>query len=284
MGTFDYSVVKSEQEHVMKQEVREIIRRELPKLITQDPQIRDWVWHLVHDYAPSRAETESRFEQMLAELKHMREEQERRWEEQKQRWEEQSQRWEENQRELRALREEQERRWEQQERRWEEQKLRWEKQEQRWEENQRQLNALIESIQKVDHRIDRTIGALGSRWGASTEAAFRNALAGILEQSFGVTVERVEYKDESGEVFGRPDVVELDIIIRNGEALACEVKSAVSRSDVYTFERKVRSYEKRLGRKVNRLLLISPIMREKDRELAQSLGMEVYADADEVMP
>ncbi len=151
-----------------------------------------------------------------------------------------------------------------------------EKQERRWQE-------LIGEIKKVDHRIDRTIGALGSRWGTSTEAAFRNALAGILEDSFGGRVERVEYKDESGEVFGWPDQVELDII-RNGEVLACEVKSAVSRGDVYLFERKVRSYEKHLGRKVNRLLLISPIMREKDRELAKTLGMEVYADADEVAP
>lgn len=51
--------------------------RELLNLITQDPQIRDWVWHFIHDYAPSRVETESRFDQTLAELRQMREEQER---------------------------------------------------------------------------------------------------------------------------------------------------------------------------------------------------------------
>ncbi len=297
----------------MEQEAREIILRELPQLITQDPQIRDWVWHLIHDYAPSRAETESRFDQMLAELKQMREEHQRRWEENQRELsalrEEHQRRWEENQRQLRALREEQERRWQEQQKRWEEQQKRWEEQQKRWEENQRELRALreeqerrwqeqqkrweenqrrldamIEAIQKVDHRIDRTIGALGARWGTSTEKAFRDALAGILSESFGVTVERVEYEDESGEVFGHPDQVELDVIIRDGEVLVCEIKSSVSRGDVYIFERKVRSYEKRLGRKVNRLLLISPVIREKDQELAKSLGMEVYADADEVTP
>ncbi len=64
-----------------EQKVREIIVKELPNLITQDPQIRDWVWHLIHDYAPSRVETESRFKQMLIELKQRREEQECRWHE-----------------------------------------------------------------------------------------------------------------------------------------------------------------------------------------------------------
>lgn len=66
------------------------------------------------------------------------------------------------------------------------------------------------------------MGILGARWGVSSEAAFRNALAGILGKSFGVKVERVEYKDEGGEVFGHPDMVELDVLIRDGEVLVCE--------------------------------------------------------------
>ena len=45
---------------------------------------------------------------------------------------------------------------------------------------------------------DRSIGALGARWGMQSEKAFRNALAGILEQNFGVQVlnvnEYVEHK------------------------------------------------------------------------------------------
>ncbi len=39
------------------------------------------------------------------------------------------------------------------------------------------------------------------------------------------------------------------------------------------------SYEKCFGRKVNRMLLISPIVREAERKLAHSLEIKVYSDA-----
>lgn len=185
----------------------------------------------------------------------------RKWEENERRWEENQRRWEENWRELQAMREESER---------------------RWQENQDTIRQLIKRDAQIDHRISQTIGALGARWGVATEVSFRNALKAILEESFGVKVERVEYRDESKEVYDRPDQVELDVIIRNGEVLACEIKSAASRSDIYTFNRKVRSYEKRTQRKVDRKLLISPIVLAKDKELAQELGIEVYSDAEQV--
>jgi len=248
----------------MEQSLRELILKELPALITQDPQIRDWVWHLVHEYAPSRIETESRFEQMLAELQRMRADFQA----------EMRAMHAEFQAEMRAMRADFQA----------EMRAMREEQQQRWEENQQQIREMLREIQRVDHRIDHTIGALGARWGVATEATFRKALRGILEDTFGVKVERVEYKDASGEVFGRPDIVELDILIRDGEVLVCELKSSTSRSDVYTFERKVRFYEKRSGRKVHRALLISPIMLDQDRELARSLGIEVYSDAEEVKP
>lgn len=251
----------------MEENIREIIQRELPSLVMKDPQIRDWVWHLIHDYAASRVETESRFEQMLAELRAMREESERKWEENQRQLqtmrEESERKWEENQRQLQAMREESER---------------------RWAENQETIRKLIERDDRLDRRIDSTIGAIGARWGAASEATFRNALKAILEESFGVKVEQVEFRDESGEVFGYPDQVELDVIIRNGHVLVCEIKSSASRSDVYTFRRKVRLYEKRTQRKVDRMLLISPMVNEEDKDLAQKLGIEVYSDAEKVVP
>jgi hypothetical protein len=117
-----------------------------------------------------------------------------------------------------------------------------------------------------------------------SEATFRNALRSILEENFGVKVERVKYKDESGEVFGRPDIVDLDVVIYNGHLLVCEIKSSASRADVYSFERKVRSYEKRVGRKADRAILISPMIHKKDIELARTLGIEVHTSIDNVKP
>jgi hypothetical protein len=234
----------------MEQEIREIIRRELPRLITEDPELHNWVWTIVHEHSFSRAETESRFDRVLDEMRQSREE-----------W---MRRWEENQQQIRALLEELQR---------------------MGKEIQRQgqeLQRQGKGLQRVHRRIDQTIGALGARWGMMSENAFRNALRGILEENFGVKVERVRYKDESGEVFGRPDQVELDVVIYDGQMLVCEIKSSASRADVYAFERKVRSYEKRVGRKADRAILISPMI--EDAELARTLGIEVYTSADDVRP
>jgi hypothetical protein len=241
----------------MEQEIREMIRRELPRLITEDPELHNWVWTIVHEHSFSRTETESRFERVLDEIRQSREELRRYMEENEQRWEENERRWEENQQQIRALIKELQRQGEELERQGKE-------------------------IQRVDRRIDQTISALGARWGIMSENAFRNALRGILEENFGVKVERVHYKDESGEVFGWPDQVELDVVIYNGKMLVCEIKASVSRGDVYIFKRKVQSYEKRVGRKADRAILISPVIYEKDAELARTLGIEVYTSVEDV--
>jgi hypothetical protein len=242
----------------MEQEIREIIRRELPRLLTEDPELHNWVWTIVHEHSFSRAETESRFDRVLDEMRQSREE-----------W---MRRWEENEQQQIAARVQQ-----------------WRRLTARSDgplggKQQIQLQRIRASkgLQRVHRRIDQTIGALGARWGMMSENAFRNALRGILEENFGVKVERVRYKDESGEVFGRPDQVELDVVIYDGQMLVCEIKSSASRADVYAFERKVRSYEKRVGRKADRAILISPMI--EDAELARRLGIEVYTSADDVRP
>ncbi|MFN3309699.1 MAG: PD-(D/E)XK nuclease family protein, partial [Anaerolineales bacterium] len=170
--------------------------------------------------------------------------------------------------EIRAMREESERKWEENKR--------------QWEENQEVIRELIKQDKKIERTLVQTIGALGARWGISTETSFRNALRAILEESFGVKVEHVQYRDESREVYDRPDQVELDVIIRNGQVLVCEIKASASRSDIYTFNRKVLSYEKRTQRKVDRKLLISPMVLSEDQKLAQELGIEVYSSTEQV--
>ncbi|MEA3639137.1 MAG: DUF3782 domain-containing protein [Lamprobacter sp.] len=54
---------------------------------------------------------------------------------------------------------------------------------------------------------------LGARWGIQSEKAFRDALAGILEDNFGAEVINYNGYDDSGEVFGKPEQIELDVII-----------------------------------------------------------------------
>jgi len=123
----------------------------------------------------------------------------------------------------------------------------------------------------MNKHIDRSIGALGSRWGIQSEQAFRDALAAILVESFGVEVINVNEFDDEGEVFKRPDQVELDVIIKNGLLILCEIKSSMSQSDMYTFERKVRFYERRHDRQATRMIVVSPMIDDRARRVGEAL-------------
>lgn len=105
---------------------------------------------------------------------------------------------------------------------------------------------------------------------------------GILEESFNVQVANITDYDDQGEVFGRPGQVELDVIIKNGMLIACEIKFSMSKSDLYTFERKVRFYEKRHGRQATRMLVISPMVDPRALGVAEKLGIQVYSGAYDV--
>lgn len=121
----------------MEENIREIIQRELPSLVINDPQIRDWVWHLIHDYAPSRVETESRFEQLLMELRNMRVEFQQEMLNMRAEFQQEIRNMRaEFQQEIRSMREESDRRWEENQRRWQEN-------ERRWQENQEEIRKLI---------------------------------------------------------------------------------------------------------------------------------------------
>ena len=164
----------------------------------------------------------------------------------------------------------------------EEQARKWDEQNRKWDENQKTINEMLASIRDLARKHDSTLGALGARWGLNTEQSFRSALKGILEESFGVQVVNVVEFDDAGEVFGRPEQIELDVIIRNGVLILGEIKSSLSRSDLYAFDRKTRFYEKRHQRAASRRVVISPMVEERARGVARQLGIEVYSYAEDV--
>jgi hypothetical protein len=365
------------------EEVVTLIRQRLPELMRTDPEIRGWILDLGREYFADRAQTDARFEQMLAELRQEREDWNRRFEEEREdrnrrfeeeraewrrlweeereawdrrfqeereawnrRWEEEraeserrwrrflaryerrwqqqlaewNRRWEEERAESQRRWEEEraewnrrweeeraesQRRWEEEraewnrrfeeeraesQRRWEEQRAEWNRRweeeraesQRRWEENQKEHQEFRETFRHLLQRIDTGISAIGARWGIFAESAFRNGIQAILEESFGVQVLHYQGYDETGDVFGHPDQVELDLIIRDSTLIVCEIKSSMSRSDMYTFDRKVRFYERREGRRADRKMVISPMVEEKALQIAQKLGIEVYTHADEV--
>ena len=228
---------------MVETEIRDLIQRELPRLIAEEPGIRDFILRTVSEYYTPRDEFSDRFDRILAELQRDREEQHLKWEEQRLQWQEQ--------------------------------RLQWEEQDRKWQ-------AVFLEIQKADRRYHSTIGALGARWGTSSEASFRNGLEAILLGSFGVEVLNLQEKDPEGEVFGRPDQVEIDVIIKNGLVIICELKSSISKAEMYIFDRKVAFYQKRYQRSVNRKIVISPMVDARALPVAEQLGIEVYSYADEV--
>ena len=247
------------------QTLKETLKRELPNWLREDPAFRAFVLDLTrHEYA-DRVDTEDRFTTLLAELRRDRARAD--------------QRWEANQAELKEMREASERKWKANQAELKEMR---EASERRWEANQAELKRLHEETMAIAQKHDRSVGALGSRWGLQSEKAFRDALAAILEKSFDVQVANITEFDESGEVFGRPDQVELDVIIKNGLLLICELKSSIDKAGMYIFERKARFYERRHARQANRLIVISPMIDARARQVAEKLGIETYGDSTDI--
>jgi hypothetical protein len=224
-------------------QLKTLIMAELPEIMKADPGMRRFVIDITKDRYADREKTEDRIDRILDELKQDREENRRKWEENQKKWEE-------NQK--------------------------------KWEENQSVINEMLASVKALNKKHESSIGALGSRWGIQSEKAFRDGLKSILEESFHVKVEQYLDYDEEGEVFGRPDQVELDVIIYNGSLILCEIKSSMSKSDMYAFWRKTKFYEKKHTRKADRRIVISPMPDIRAVPTAQKLGIEVFGYADDV--
>src|ERR671914_776361 len=230
--------------------LRELIKQELPALIREDQEIQELVLRLARREFASRAETQDRFYELLNELRKDRAEYRREFDQVHQKFDQVHEEFGRVHEELGRVHEE--------------------------------FGRVHEEIMGLAKKYDRGIGALGARWGLQSEAAFRNALAGILEESFKVQVLHINEYDDQGVVFGQPDQVELDIIIQNDVLILCEIKSSIDKAGVYTFERKVRFYEQKHGRKATRRLVISPMIDAKAQKVAEKLGIETFSDATEV--
>ncbi|HCS91451.1 MAG TPA: hypothetical protein DIW77_15760 [Chromatiaceae bacterium] len=268
------------------EEIKARLQAELPELLKQDAGFRLWLEDLIRSTAVTTESFDARFDRVLREMaadreaqEHKWEAQERKWEAQERKWEEQNRKWDENNRKSEEKWAEQNRKWDENNRKSEE---KWAEQNRKWDEQHRVNLQMLEEIKQSRSHQEQGIGALGARWGLTSEASFRAALKGILEQSFDVEVLNVNEFDDEGIVFGMPDQIEIDIIVHDGELILCELKSSMSKSDIYAFERKVQYYQRRHGREVNRKIVISPMVRPEARPVAKRLGIEVFGFAEDV--
>ena len=246
-------------------------------------QERDKMWA---ELERQREEERQERERIWAELERRREEERQ---ERERMWAEMERRREEDKKEKESIWVELERQREESERKWEEYKKALEEQREILmqhakilEEHSKAIQFLMEEVKRLSRKHDSTIGALEARWGLHSEESFRNALKSILEESFPVKVERYLSYDREGIVFGRPDQIKLDLIIKNGEIIVAEIKSSMSKADVYAFLRKLDFYQSKEGVKVSRAIIISPMVDPKAKEVALKNGIEVYSYAEDV--
>jgi len=145
----------------------------------------------------------------------------------------------------------------------------------------RHENEIAELRKDMDRGFElmyRHISALEARWGMMAEDAFREGLRGLLEKEFGLKVERWRGYDENGLVFGYPSNVEVDVAVKDEKIILIEVSSHIRASDVFQFKRKAELYQRKTGRKPDRLLIVTPYADEKALEASKMLGIEVYTN------
>ena len=139
------------------------------------------------------------------------------------------------------------------------------------------MQDLVEAQTQFQRTISIQIGGLAARWGMQTEEAFRQGIRTIL-QEVGFTSERFLDYDVAGEVFGHPDQVELDVVIKDGRVIVVEIKSALDSGNTYLFDRKVTFYTHKTGRQVNRKLIVTPYADSRAMEVGLRLGVEICTD------
>jgi hypothetical protein len=278
-----------------EQEILELIRRHLPRLLQESPEVREWVRGLVAEYGVTREEwnallqrldrlTEAlerlqvafealraEFEQLREEFRQTRETHERQiqllWEEVRQLREEVS-----------LLREEVQGMRETYDRAiaglWEEIRL-------LRETYDRAIAELRQALERAVSRLERRMDAIGARFGLLAESAFREGMRGILQEHVGLRVVQWRHYDEQGIVHGFPSWVEADLLITDDEHWLVEIKAHFSRADIAEFYRIGQLYQQVTG-VAPRLIGIAPSVDERAKEWAQRFGITLYGDPEEV--
>ena len=256
-----------------KREIEKIIIEELPRLLAQSPAFRHQLIGIVAEVFVRKDE----LKQVLDAIRLLREDFNKRFEEHSKRLEEISLRLEEHSKRLEEI----SLRLEEHSKRLEEHSSYIAQLIKRQEEHSECINELMKRQDQGTKRLESAIGGLGARWGIMSEDSFREGLKGILKE-LGLKVERYIDYDTEGTVFGRPEQIELDIVIKDSITLLAEIKSSISREEIYAFQRKVEFYERKKGIKVTRKAVISPFVDPRARLIAERLNIEIYTSGYDV--
>ncbi len=148
---------------------------------------------------------------------------------------------------------------------------RFERMDERFDRSEREMQefrAEVDSrFDKVDSRFDevqRAIDRLGSRWGIRNESLFRQTMAAVLEQSFGVAVEQ---RTIAGEQF--------DVLIHDHEHVLVEIAASVGPTIKARLQRKRRLYQESTGISPTRVILATASIHSRRAQELRENGIEV---------
>ncbi len=112
--------------------------------------------------------------------------------------------------------------------------------------------------------LHQAIDRLGARWGIRNESLFRQTIAALLAQSFGVTVEQ---RVIAGEQF--------DVLIFDHQHILVEIAASVGPTILERLERKRRLYTEATGIPPTRIILATASIHSQRAQALRQMGIEV---------
>ena len=141
-----------------------------------------------------------------------------------------------------------------------------------------EVSLLREDIRRLNDRFEVILGRMGRRWGADLERTLLGTFREVLEME-GIEpgrVERFSYLDRDGSVTGlKGRLVQVDILVRDGEVTVIEVKSFPERQDMDHLKDVVGYVEKIIQKRVSKVYLVAVNVDKDTLERAGELGFKV---------
>ena len=141
---------------------------------------------------------------------------------------------------------------------------RFEQVDRRFEQVDARFNTLETRMEAGFRELHQAIDRLGARWGIRNESLFRQTIAALLEQSFGVTVEQ---RTIAGEQF--------DVLIFDHQHILVEIAASVGPTIQERLERKRRLYTEATGITPTRMILATAAIHSQRAQALRQMGIEV---------
>ena len=222
------------------EELVELFGRQLPDLLERRPDLEPVIYNVFLKVLVRKEEVAA----VLAELREFRAEVGQRFEQMDQRFEQMDQSFEQVDQ-------------------------RFEQVDQRFEQVDTRFNTLEARMEAGFRELHQAIDRLGARWGIRNESLFRQTIAALLEQSFGVTVEQ---RTIAGEQF--------DVLIFDHQHILVEIAASVGPSIQERLERKRRLYTETTGITPTRIILATASIHSQRAHALRQLGIEVIEPED----